>query len=220
MSLLVTLVRHGNTDANNERWLQGHVDTDLNENGLRQADSCGERLKEQGFDHVYCSDLKRCKQTASAILSNHPSVTIDYIPLLRERDFGKLSRQPLKNLTTLSKKLNVSIDQLISDNQGESVKTFRGRAATAWEFIVNDAQANNYKSVLVVTHGGPLKYLTSYWLENGFRAVREDLIVAPVAQGNTAITHINVTDKVIHEFNSTSHLKDQQNSNQPPPPAV
>jgi hypothetical protein len=24
-SLIVTLVRHGNTDANNERWLQGHV---------------------------------------------------------------------------------------------------------------------------------------------------------------------------------------------------
>lgn len=25
MPLQVTLVRHGNTDANNERWLQGHV---------------------------------------------------------------------------------------------------------------------------------------------------------------------------------------------------
>jgi broad specificity phosphatase PhoE len=29
MSLTVTLVRHGNTDANNERWLQGHVGSNI-----------------------------------------------------------------------------------------------------------------------------------------------------------------------------------------------
>ncbi|KAI7900311.1 histidine phosphatase superfamily [Cokeromyces recurvatus] len=219
MSLLVTLVRHGNTNANNERWLQGHTDTDLNENGLKQADSCGERLKEQNFDHVYCSDLKRCKQTASAILSYQKSVSIDYLPLLRERDFGKLSRQPLKYLNTESQRLNLTIDQFIVNHQGESEKTFRERAVAAWKFIIKDAQEKKYRSILVVTHGGPLKYLSSYWIESGFKTAQDGLVVAPVAQGNTAITRISVTDKLIYEFNSTNHLK-EQNSTQPPPPAV
>lgn len=38
------------------------VDTELNKNGLNQAACCGERLKLASYDHVYCSDLKRCKQ--------------------------------------------------------------------------------------------------------------------------------------------------------------
>lgn len=83
MGLTVTLVRHGNTDANNERWIQGQVgkqlkicfskvliffsssvDTELNTVGLDQANRCGHRLKDEQFQHVYCSDLKRCKQVS------------------------------------------------------------------------------------------------------------------------------------------------------------
>ncbi|KAF1800203.1 histidine phosphatase superfamily [Mucor lusitanicus] len=220
MPLQVTLVRHGNTDANNERWLQGHVDTELNKNGLNQAACCGERLKLASYDHVYCSDLKRCKQTAAAILAHHsPDVSIDYLAILRERDFGELSRQPLKYLFSESQQQGLSMDQFISNHDGESELTFRSRAVSAWNFVIDDAQKKQYQSVLVVTHGGPLKYLTSYWIDNGFKAQDQHVQVAPVAQGNTAVTRINVTEKIIHEFNSTSHLQNQ-NSNQPPPPAV
>ena len=148
-----------------------------------------------------------------------PNISIDYIPILRERDFGKLSRQPLKYLFSESQKQGLTMDQFISNFEGESEFTFRSRVESAWNFIIKDAQEKQYQSVLVVTHGGPLKYLTSYWINNEFKGVNEDLKVAPVAQGNTAVTYIDVTDKTIHEFNSTSHLVNQ-NSNQPPPPAV
>ncbi|KAI8640317.1 histidine phosphatase superfamily [Parasitella parasitica] len=220
MPLLVTLVRHGNTDANNERWLQGHVDTNLNENGSSQAACCGKRLQNASYDHVYCSDLKRCKQTASAILAHHsPNISIDFIPILRERDFGRLSRQPLSYLLSESQRQGLSMDKFISNHDGESEFTFRSRVISAWDFIVRDAQERQYQSILVVTHGGPLKHLARYWIDNEFLVVNEELKVAPVAHGNTAVTRIDVTDKTIYEFNSTSHLKDQS-ANQPPPPAV
>lgn len=44
------------------------VDTVLNKNGLNQARKCGERLQNETYDHVYCSDLTRCKQVKSKIL--------------------------------------------------------------------------------------------------------------------------------------------------------
>ncbi|KAI7870774.1 histidine phosphatase superfamily [Spinellus fusiger] len=78
MTLYITLVRHGNTDANNEKWLQGHTDTSLNSNGLQQATLVGERLKVEKFDKVYCSTLYRCQQTEKAITHYHPNSPVDY----------------------------------------------------------------------------------------------------------------------------------------------
>lgn len=84
MTATITFVRHGNTDANVERWLQGQTgndcnavqlvhfinvkaefdpaDTVLNAKGLEQAELVGDRLSNEGFDIIYCSDLERCKQ--------------------------------------------------------------------------------------------------------------------------------------------------------------
>jgi broad specificity phosphatase PhoE len=159
-------------------------------------------------------------KTASAIMSHHANLSIEYDPMLRERDFGKLSRQPLKYLTSESTKQHIAVDEFIAKHDGESEKVFRSRIVKAYKTLINDAQKKQYQSVLVVTHGGPLKYLSSYWLENEFKLV-EGLDVAPVAQGNTAVTRIVIGEDVnlIEEFNSTSHLKNQS-SNQPPPPAV
>ncbi|KAI8968889.1 histidine phosphatase superfamily [Mycotypha africana] len=216
--LMLTLVRHGNTDANNERWLQGHIDTVLNQNGLMQAELCSKRLQHEHYDHVYCSDLERCKQTTAAIVKHHPQVSVDYISLLRERDFGKLSGKPLAFLTTESQRQKLSMNNFISQHGGESEEVFKERIITAWKYIIDDATSRRFKSVLVITHGGPLKYLSMYWLENGFQPA-EDIAVAPVAQGNTAVTRVNYRERKIDVFNSTSHLKDLY-SNQPPPPAV
>ncbi|KAI8878086.1 phosphoglycerate mutase-like protein [Backusella circina FSU 941] len=221
MSLSVTLVRHGNTDANNERWLQGQFDTCLNKTGLNQAKLCGERLKTESYDHIYCSDLYRCKQTAASILSHHPSLSIDYHEIWRERDFGQLSRKPLAFLSEEANRLNISVDELIGQNNGETEVVFCQRAIAAYTMILKDAKAKGYRSVLVVTHGGPLKYLSGYWMDQGFK-VMDGLVVKPVAQGNTAVNQVILNENnqgTVVQFNSITHLKDHD-MNQPPPPAV
>jgi broad specificity phosphatase PhoE len=155
-------------------------------------------------------------------MAHHPDLTIEYASGLRERDFGKLSRQPLKYLTSESTRQHLTMDEFISQHEGESEAVFRARILKAYKELIQDSQEKEYQSILVVTHGGPLKYLSSYWLENGFK-VLDGLVAAPVAQGNTAVTKIKIDGdndcKIIEEFNSVSHLK-KQNLNQPPPPAV
>ena len=63
------LVRHGETDWNAERRLQGHTDIDLNARGLAQADQMARALKKinLAFDVLYTSDLERAAKTAKAI---------------------------------------------------------------------------------------------------------------------------------------------------------
>lgn len=145
----------------------------------------------------------------------HPCLTIEYEVMLRERDFGSLSGKPLKYMFSESARQKLSVDEFIGQHGGESVEQFRARIIKAYKKVVCDAQGKGYESILVVTHGGPLKYLTSYWIENEYE-ILDGLIVAPVAQGNTAITQIH--NEMIIQFNSTSHLA--RNQNQPPPPAV
>lgn len=149
---------------------------------------------------------------------HHPDLSIEYEAMLRERDFGSLSRQPIKYLGTESNKQHISVEQLISNHNGEVISTFKARIVKAFDAVIKDAQEKKYQSILVVTHGGPLRVLTDYWLEDGFKPL-EGLSVTSVAQGNTAITKVTLPDKQIIKFNSTTHLKNNS-KNQPPPPAV
>lgn len=69
----ITLVRHGQTDANSLNLIHGHTNTPLNENGKSQAASLAEHLKGQVFTKAYASDLSRAHNTAAAVLSANPN---------------------------------------------------------------------------------------------------------------------------------------------------
>ncbi|CAI0554094.1 unnamed protein product [Linum tenue] len=64
----IVVVRHGETEWNADKRIQGHVDVDLNEVGRQQAALVADRLsKESKISAVYSSDLKRAFDTAQAI---------------------------------------------------------------------------------------------------------------------------------------------------------
>jgi len=85
------LVRHGETDWNVERRLQGHTDIDLNHQGIAQAEQMAKALKAINlkFDALYTSDLLRAANTARAI---EEMFGVNSIPdeALRERHLGVL----------------------------------------------------------------------------------------------------------------------------------
>ena len=85
------LVRHGETDWNAARRLQGHTDIDLNARGLAQAGQMARALKnmELQFDVLYTSDLQRAAKTAQAIEDVFETSAIPNAGL-RERHLGAL----------------------------------------------------------------------------------------------------------------------------------
>lgn len=81
------IIRHGETDWNKERRLQGQSDTMLNEYGIELARITSEALRDVSFDHIFSSPLKRAYRTAEIIRGerNIPIVTDDR---LKEIGFG------------------------------------------------------------------------------------------------------------------------------------
>ena len=65
MNIFIT--RHGQTDWNLERRVQGQTDIDLNETGRLQAEEVREKLLGEDLDLIICSPLKRARHTAEAI---------------------------------------------------------------------------------------------------------------------------------------------------------
>lgn len=63
------LARHGETDWNVRKWIQGYTDIELNENGIRQAGVLAEALRAEGFRpaRVYTSPMKRAFHTARIV---------------------------------------------------------------------------------------------------------------------------------------------------------
>lgn len=68
--MLVCLFRHGETDWNVARRMQGHVDIPLNENGLAQARTVAAKIGDIYFDAVFASPLIRAKTTAQILLGD------------------------------------------------------------------------------------------------------------------------------------------------------
>ncbi len=93
------LVRHGETDWNRLRRIQGISDLELNETGRRQAEALAQALKNQRVEAIYTSPLKRARDTAHAIGRHHP-VEIVTLFGLRELDAGEVDGLTYQEMAT------------------------------------------------------------------------------------------------------------------------
>ncbi|MCM1344520.1 MAG: histidine phosphatase family protein [Muribaculaceae bacterium] len=66
----IYLMRHGETDWNKARRLQGQSDIPLNEYGRELAVKTAEALADVSFDMAFCSPLGRAQETARIILGD------------------------------------------------------------------------------------------------------------------------------------------------------
>src|SRR5690606_10907779 len=86
-------LRHGETDWNRRRIMQGHTDTPLNACGVEQAKSIARDIADLEIATICCSPLLRARQTAAEVNAplNRPVVIID---ALKECAFGVYEGEP------------------------------------------------------------------------------------------------------------------------------
>ncbi len=84
----IYLFRHGETEWNRTRRLQGQSDIALNAFGRELAVKTGEALREIAFDRAFCSPLVRAAETAQIILGDRP-VSLVSDERLKEMFFGE-----------------------------------------------------------------------------------------------------------------------------------
>ena len=85
---MIYLIRHGQTDWNVERKIQGQTDIPLNSNGKQQAEEAANEIANLKIDRIISSDLSRAKETAE-IINKKVGAKITFDKRLREQNFGK-----------------------------------------------------------------------------------------------------------------------------------
>jgi broad specificity phosphatase PhoE len=194
------LVRHGETESNVAKRIQGQLPGKLTMNGEEQAEKVGLRLKDEKIDFVYVSDLKRTKDTAERILKHHQLIP-QFCQGLRERSFGDHEGRKRSHSLFL-RFLAGDTFETFNPKGGEGTIKFIGRVRNFYGQI---AARHSHDSVLFVTHGGWMSALL-------LSLAQEPLTILNWRKwhpGNTAVTILNVSPSghKIDLLNCTKHLE-------------
>jgi probable phosphoglycerate mutase len=151
----ICIIRHGETDWNVERRIQGNIDVALNETGIAQAGATAAGLAGRRFDAVYSSDLDRALQTARSVAAAL-GLDVRPDPGLRERHYGVLqglttAEVAVRYPTAYAHYLARSPDHRFGS--GECLADFSARIVTAIEAL---AIRHPGEELLLVSHGGVL----------------------------------------------------------------
>ena len=198
----ICLVRHGETEWNAERRIQGQIDIELNETGRRQAVAAGRWLKEAGIMALYSSDLKRAWTTAQAIgaeLGLVPTST----PEMRERRYGVF-----EGLTYDEAKANHPAGYAAFEGRNADYDFENGESLVAmFERVTGKLQAiaaaHPGRNVVVVLHGGVLDIINRFVRGNSLETPRDFLIP------NAGINWISMAGEAWHldTWGETGHLE-------------
>lgn len=139
------IVRHGETDHNRNRLMQGYREIPLNDLGIRQATQLARRIAGEGIERIVTSDLRRAVMTA-CIAASHIGAPMEYAPGLRERNPGLLTG------CSYDDEPRFFTDEHFVPPEGEGTAEFRERVRLAFEELAASSRHDGER-VLVVTHG-------------------------------------------------------------------
>ena len=162
---LLTLVRHGQTAANAQNLLQGHVNHPLDEVGLAQVSLLGGALQKIApVSRVVASPLLRAQQTAQAIsqgLSQQIEVETD--PRWIELNYGDFDGQPVSSVSP-EQWATWRTDEHFRPPQGETLAELSVRVHDAIDALLADSVSAH---IVVVSHVSPIKAAVAWTLGVG-----------------------------------------------------
>lgn len=162
---LLTLVRHGQTAANAQNLLQGHINHPLDVVGLAQVSLLGGALQKIApVSRVVASPLLRAQQTAQAItqgLSQHIEVETD--PRWIELNYGDFDGQPVSSVSP-EQWATWRTDEHFRPPQGETLAELSVRVHEAIDALLADSVSAH---IVVVSHVSPIKAAVAWTLGVG-----------------------------------------------------
>ena len=162
----IYVVRHGETDLNAKKVMQGWLDEPLNWNGRELAALTGQAMKAEGirFDECISSPLRRAKETVEIILresgNDIPVVTDDRI---REINFGEMEGRQLSEMGEDGPLFFSDPFSFAGASGGERIRDVCERTqAFLKELIIRD----DGKTYLVGIHGCALRAMLNFLYED------------------------------------------------------
>ena len=145
----IWIARHGQTDLNKKKLMQGRTDALLNRIGIEQAKQSRRNIGDVHFDAVYSSPLKRAQMTG-AIIGNVDLSEIIVDQRLIETNFGVYEKKRYYALG-LPMTFYWAMPKLFpAPPTVETIESMKERASS----FLKELEAKDYENVLVACHGG------------------------------------------------------------------
>ena len=197
----IILIRHGETEWNSQKRMQGHSNSDLSSVGEAQIQALGQWMKNVPFDLIYSSDSLRAKQTAESItqFSGHE---LQFDQRLREKNLGVFegltSEEARERHPEVFHLFKTAGSKYVID-EGESTQQLQDRALE----IVNEIRIKHPEErVLLVTHGGFIRVVMKHSLGLSLETPTRFLI------RNTGVFRLVWEDKwLVSQMGGVSHLE-------------
>ena len=158
----IYILRHGETELNNNNILQGSdIDCDINKFGRIQSDKFFKKYKNYPFQKIYISQLKRTYQSVENFINL--GLPYDILEGLNEISWGEKQGQKddiIEYKQLINSWLNGNLNENFSN--GESPLDVLKRINVAIKKIIKD----NFNDILICTHGRALRILLSWVINN------------------------------------------------------
>ena len=162
--MVIYLIRHGETDWNTKRLLQGATDIPLNQNGIEVAQLTAEGLREAAFDLIFTSPLKRARETAEIIRGERK------IPIIPDERLREISFGPYEGLCCQKDGWNIpdpdfgnffmNPGEYVPPEGGESIRHLCERTTEFLQELIHHPDYQD-KTILLSGHGAVVKGLLS-----------------------------------------------------------
>lgn len=160
----IYMIRHGETDWNAVRRLQGRSDIPLNEEGRRLARITAKALEEVDFTQIYTSPLKRAKETAEIIRGSRE------LPLIEEERIQEISFGIYEGLCCAKDNYTIPDPAFLNFFQKpekytppEGAESIEDLCRRTTDFLQELVHTKEYQkeTILISTHGAALRGLLS-----------------------------------------------------------
>jgi len=150
--MTLTLVRHAEVIEPYQGKYNGHIDIGLSQRGYGQVKVLKEQLSSIKFDKIYCSDLRRAKETLTTL---ELAQKVIFTPRLREKSWGRHEGKSFAQIEAEGLKYE-NFSQWIDALDGEDMQEYIERIDNYFKEIIFKQNAQN---ILIVTHSGVIKTL-------------------------------------------------------------
>jgi broad specificity phosphatase PhoE len=141
------LVRHGETEWNAARRIQGRTDIPLNDTGREQARRAAELLARRRWQGVYTSPLGRAHETARIIADRLGLEGVTDIDALVERDYGEAEGMGFDEIEALYPE----------GVRAPGQETREEVAARVVPALLELAERHPGERLVIVSHGGAIR---------------------------------------------------------------
>lgn len=194
------LLRHGQTPMSAAKQYSGRANPELTELGKKQALAAAQALADTHIDAVVCSPLRRCQQTAAAVVEGR-ALQVETVEKLIEVDFGRWEGKTFAEADATDPELHARWlqDTSVSCPGGESLRAVHRRVSAARRELQKRYEG---KTVLVVSHVNPIKSFIRQALDSGPQTPLHLFL------GLASLSEVEFFDDrgVLHRFNDVGHL--------------